>query len=272
MTGVRAWWGRVFTAETAGGNHTVVVLGAPPPARPKAVAAALGVPDTAFVTDQSDRTVTVRTFSPVEELAQCWQTALAAPVALKAADRQPWWVRHERGEELLVRREGAVSWARVAGTDWPALEPTGWPQFVDARPEPGIGPVLLRQSRSRVHLCCADPRQVAAATVAPADVLRLCASTGTSGLVLSARDGPGQYRVRVFTTSLAGCEDSATGGAVLGVGLLAFRAGVRGDLTVVQGPPDPAAQGHLRLRLDDAGTVWLGGEVRTLMTGNLEVP
>lgn len=270
MTAVLAWWGRVFTADAVGGNHTVVVLGDRPPARPAAVAAALGVPDTAFLTDRSHRTVTLRTFSPVEELAQCWQTALAVPVALGAADGQPWRVRHERGEELLVHREAEVSWAR-AESHRPVLEPTGWPAFVGADPEPGAEPVLLRQARSRVHLRCADPRQVAAVSVTSADVLALCASTGTSGLVLSAPDGPRRYRVRVFTTSLAGGEDSATGGAVLGVGLLAAHVGVRGDLTAVQGPLDPAAQGHLRLRLHDDATVWLGGEVRTLMTGNLEV-
>ena len=267
-----AWWGRVFARGTTGGNHTVVVLPGEPVGDPAALATALDVPDTAFVTSLAPGSVVLRTFSPVEELAQCLQTSLAVLTALDVPDRTPWHVRHERGEPLTVHREGPVTWAHQATTDPPVLEEAPWPGFVGADPAASTPPVIIRQARSRLHLSCADAGQLAAADIRAGDVLDLCARTRTSGLVLSAPDGPDSLRVRVFTTSLAGAEDSATGGAVLGVGTLAALAGRRGDLRVCQGPQDPARQGQLRLRVEADGSVLLGGEVTTLMTGRLATP
>ncbi|MGW1597184.1 PhzF family phenazine biosynthesis protein [Streptomyces sp. NPDC002343] len=267
-----AWWGRVFTDGVRGGNHTAVVLPGTPVADPGTTAAALGVPDTAFVTAVEPGSVVLRTFSPVEELAQCLQTSLAVLTALDVPDRVPWRVRHEKGEQLLVHREGPVSWARHEQAGPPRLEETDWPRCAGRRPAGAAPAVILRQARSRVHLRCADAGQVEAADIRAGDVTELCARTRTNGLVLSAPDGPGAWRVRVFTTSLAGAEDSATGGAVLGVGTLAALDGTRGDIRVRQGPPDPDRQGHLRLRVEDDGHVLLGGTVVPLLTGRLTHP
>ncbi|MEW1690529.1 PhzF family phenazine biosynthesis protein [Streptomyces sp. NPDC091265] len=270
VTGM-TWWGRVFARGTVGGNHTVVV----PPGRPvadlAAAAARMGVPDTAFITSYRPDSVTLRTFSPVEEIGQCLQTSLAVLTALDVPDRTPWYVQHEHGEQLVVHREGAVTWARSGGTGLPELEEAGWPDFVGVDPAVASTPVIIRQARSRVHLRCADAGQLAAAVVRARDVMALCARTGTNGLVLSAPVGPGEWRVRVFTTSLSGAEDSATGGAVQGVGVLAALDGTHGDIRVCQGPQDPARQGHLLLRIQD-GAVLLGGEVMTLLYGKPVLP
>ncbi|MFJ8623762.1 PhzF family phenazine biosynthesis protein [Kitasatospora sp. NPDC093550] len=265
------FWCRVFASGTRGGNHTAIVLPGAPTADPAALAAALDVPDTGFVQEASADRVLLRTFSPVEELAQCVQTSLAAVVALGVPEGTAHRVRHLAGEELTVHREGPVVWARPA-TARPRPEETAWPDIVRADPDPDRPPVVLRQARSRLHLGCADAGQLAALDIAAPDVLALCEATGTNGLVLSAAEDGGRRRVRVFTTSLAGAEDSATGGAVLGLGQIEARHGVRGDLTVVQGPADPARQGHLRLRLAGADEVLLGGEVLPLARGTLELP
>jgi predicted PhzF superfamily epimerase YddE/YHI9 len=264
-----AWWGRVFSRGVSGGNHTVVVLPGTPVADPAATAAALGVPDTAFVTALDSGSVVLRTFSPVEELAQCLQTSLAVLTALDVPDRVPWRVRHEGGEQLVVHREGPVSWARHEVAGPPGLEETEWPGFAGVKPVATARAVILRQARSRIHLRCADAGRLAAARIRAEDVLQLCSRTRTGGLVLSAPEGPGEWRVRVFTTSLAGAEDSATGGAVLGVGTLEALDGLRGDVQVRQGPPEAARQGHLRLRVGDDGHVLLGGTVMSLLHGKL---
>ncbi|MBH1934149.1 PhzF family phenazine biosynthesis protein [Streptomyces sp. AV19] len=266
------WRGRVFGRGATGGNHTVVVPPGQPVTDPAAAAALLGVPDTAFVTAAADGDVVLRTFSPVEELAQCLQTSLAVLTALDAPDRAPWRVRHERGEQLVVHREGPVTWARHEDAGALELEEAGWPDFVRADPADSAPPVITRQSRSRLHLRCADAAQLMAATVEAEAVLELCARTRTSGLVLSAPDSAGEWRVRVFTTSLSGAEDNATGGAVLGLGALAALDGFRGDVRVCQGPRDPARQGHLLLRVQDDGAVLLGGEVTPLLSGRLMLP
>lgn len=266
------WWGRVFTADGRGGNHTAMVL--PGTAVPDlaAVAVALNVPDTGFVIESGPGGAVLRTFSPVEELAQCVQTSLAAVVALNCPEGTPYRIRHVAGEELVVHREGPVCWAHAGDGARPQVQEAAWPEFVRADADPDRPPVVLRQARSRLHLSCADAGQLIALDISTRDVLALCAATRTNGLVLSAPTAEGGRRVRVFTTSLAGAEDSSTGGAVLGVGLIEAQHGVRGDLRVVQGPRDPARQGHLRLRLAGEDDVLLGGEVLPLTRGSLELP
>ncbi|MGW7576319.1 PhzF family phenazine biosynthesis protein [Streptomyces sp. NPDC054765] len=266
------WWGRVFARGTTGGNHTVVVPPGLPVADLATSAEVLGVPDTAFITSVDSGSVVLRTFSPAEELGQCLQTSLAVLTALDVPDRTPWCVRHERGEQLVVHREGPISWARHVDTGPPELEKTDWPHFVHADPAYSAEPVIIRQSRSRIQLRCADAGQLTAIRIDAEDVLELCARTRTNGLVLSAPDGTDEWRVRVFTTSLSGAEDSATGGAVLGVGALAALDGIRGDIRVRQGPQDPTRQGHLLLRIMDDGAVLLGGEVTSLLSGRLMLP
>ncbi len=276
MIGARQplWWGRVFgTAEGRGGNHTAVLPPGPasaPDADRAAIAAALDVPDTGFVLDDAFGTVLMRTFSPVEELAQCLQTSLAAVVALDLPEGVAHRVRHAEGEELRVYRQGPVCWARQDAGARPRLEPTPWPAFVAADPAPDREPVIIRQARSRVHLGCADADRLDVLEIGAAEVLALCAATGTNGLVLSAPLRPGVLRVRVFTTSLAGAEDAATGGAVQGVGRIEAEHGVRGDLLAIQGPGAPERRSHLHLRLAGPDAVELGGRVLSLARGTLE--
>ena len=108
-----AWWGRVFADGPTGGNHTVVVTD-PSGIRDRgALAARLDVPDTAFVSS-TEGEIVLRTFSPVEELAQCLQTSLAVLTALGVPLGEPRLVRHQHGEPLVVVREAEVTWAREA--------------------------------------------------------------------------------------------------------------------------------------------------------------
>ena len=269
------WWGRVFTAEGRGGNHTAVLPPGPagePHADRAAIAAALNVPDTGFVLDDASGRTLMRTFSPVEELAQCAQTSLAAVVALDLPEGVAHPVRHVEGEELHVYREGQVCWARRETDARARLQETRWPEFVHADPDPHRPPVIVRQARSRMHLGCADAGQLEALQIDPADVLALCAASGTNGLVLAAPLTAGVLRVRVYTTSLAGTEDCATGGAVLDVGRLEAQHGVRGDLLAIQGPDAPQQRSHLHLRIAGPHAVELGGRVLTLARGTLELP
>ncbi|WP_166379046.1 PhzF family phenazine biosynthesis protein [Catellatospora methionotrophica] len=263
-----AWWGRVFADGLLGGNHTVVILGPTAGLDHAVIAARLAVPDTAYVTSTGSGEIVLRTFSPVEELAQCLQTSLAALSALGVADGQRRLVRHGGGEPMEVHREGTLTWAREL-SGGPDPVPTSWPGFVRAEPAPGTQPLLLRQARSRIHLRCADSAQLESLDIAPEQVLTLCARTGANGLVLESTADDGSQRVRVFTTSLSGREDNATGGAVLGVGRIAAAEGRRGDIAVCQGPPDRHRQSKLHLRITDSGDVLLGGTVESLLTGRL---
>lgn len=246
----------------------MVVTDANDVADPARVAARLRVPDTAFVTSRDNEEIVLRTFSPVEELAQCLQTSLAVLTALNIPLGGPTVVRHEGGAPLVVLRESDITWAYESSPTPPELEEVTQPSFATIDLALATKPVVVRQARSRLHLRCADVAQLELLELAASDVLDLCSRLQISGIVFSAA-GSTEERVRVFTSSLAGHEDNATGGAVLGVGILASADGTRGDRVVRQGPSDPDRQGLLRLRLQDDGRVLLGGTVHSLMSGGL---
>ena len=253
------WIGRVFLRSGHGGNYTGVVRGET--VAPAALAAALGFPDTAFIGEHAGREVTVRTYSPHEELATCLQTSLAVPVALGAGGGETWRVRHPAGP-LEVRVEkgpaGLRCWVTDTGTDGepePVSDLPGWLRTARVS--------RLRQGRSRLYAQLPDITAVPASFGA-ADVLQACHAHACTAVVFYAPAGEA-VRTRVFTTSLGGREDSATGGAAAGVGALLARDGRTGQVDVLQGPEDANRQGYLYLNLD--GRMEVGGDVQPLLSG-----
>lgn len=255
----RLWAGRVFVRDGRGGNHTGVVLDEC--ADPAALAAALGFPDTAFVREHTGRSATVRTFSPYEELAQCLQTTLATPVALGAGAGETWQVRHPAGAlDVQVERavDGWLCWALDTDT-------TGEPTRVDDLPGwLGAADVhRVPQGRSRLYAKVPDVGTLPAFDTA--DVRAVCRAHDCTAVVFFAETAEDAVRTRVFTTSLGGREDVATGGAAAGVGALLAREHRTGRIDVVQGSEEPATQGHLVLSLGRERHV--GGRVLPLLRG-----
>lgn len=100
------WWGRVFVDGVKGGNHTAILAPGSVP-DPAVSARRLGVPDTGIIDASDKEGVSLRTYSPVEELAQCIQTSLAAIVALDLPSGRSYNVRHPTSESL-VRGTGGL--------------------------------------------------------------------------------------------------------------------------------------------------------------------
>jgi predicted PhzF superfamily epimerase YddE/YHI9 len=270
------WLGRVFLRGDQGGNHTAVVTADVPARHRQAVAAALDVPDTGFVVGSGACRLVLRSHSPSEEIAHCVQTSLAALPACGAAAGERWTVVHEAGSALSVRIDPEdlnVVWACDAQAPAPDAQDSGWqesvplPQEIAQRLDRSTA-TGLRTARPRLYVTDLHLANLEAFETAPEQVMRLCRHTGTNGLVLGARVDGG-LRVRVFTSSLEGREDVATGGAVLELARLLRPELGPGRLDVTQGPSP--ARGHLRLHLprDTAAPIELGAEVRTLSTGTL---
>jgi predicted PhzF superfamily epimerase YddE/YHI9 len=267
MTAIRAWLGRVFPApDGSGGNHTAVVWPGLADAELVPTARALAVPDTGFLLEIADRRVRLRTFSPVEELAQCVQTALAATVALDTPEGGIQLVTQGPGTELEVFREEGICWSSRPQQGRPDIESVGRPSWLPAAPDRAV---RLGAARSRLYLSLDSAADVLVAAPTSAQVLRTCAAMDCQGVVLYHATST-SVRARVFTTSLAGGEDTATGGAVLGLGQLLAAAGMTGRLPVTQGPAEPDRQGTLWLRLDpDPSACLVGGVVVPLLAGVL---
>ena len=261
---IRAWWGRVFGATVRHGAHTVIVKDPSALENAQLLASHFGVPDTAVVTSISPRSVQLRSFSPHMEVEQCFQTSLAVMSALAAPIGEPWEVGHHEGAPLRVVREPGAVWASVPHQDRPGVHtahvPDGFPRGEA---------VLLRHTRSRLHVRLDDVEDLERLQVASTQVMRICEQEKVSGVVVSGPVRDQQVRVRVFTTSFEGAEDLTTGGAVWGVGFLEALDGRRGAITALQGPDLRQRHGRLLLRLRHNQTVDLGGEVVPLMEGSL---
>jgi predicted PhzF superfamily epimerase YddE/YHI9 len=113
-------------------------------------------------------------------------------------------------------------------------------------------------------------RRVEAATfgdfaLAPEAALSWLQANELSGLCLVCERSAGEVALRVFTTSLDGREDVATGGAA--AGLPAFLGEDRA-LIVRQGIGPARRRGVLRVRVE-GGSVWLGGACAWLVEGRL---
>jgi len=255
------WVGRVFLSGTRGGNHTGVMLDKW--SDPASLAAALGFPDTAFVNKQVGRTVEVRTFSPYEEMAQCLQASMAVPIALGAGDGETWQIRHPASTiDVRVEREQDewLCWAMDTDT-------AGAPERIYDLPD-WLRPAevwRLRQGRSRLYVRLPDVATLP--TFDADDVLDVCRAHACTAVVFFAEASGSVVRTRVFTTSLNGMEDVATGGAAAGVGLLLMGAGRTGRVDVVQGPEESAKQGNLYLQLGRER--YIGGKVKTLLIGTI---
>lgn len=257
------WWGRVFVNGVNGGNHTAILAPGSVP-DPALSARRLGIPDTGIIDAFDEQGVSLRTYSPVEQLDQCIQTSLAAIVALGLPSGHSYNVRHPTSESLCVEREGSIVWARyrsleadgaaaASETPWWVTEQIGQSDAVRAG-----------RVRARLLVRCDDIVALSRAVIPSERVRLLCATANLNGLVLYGVH-EGGVRVRVFTTSLAGAEDVATGGAVLAIAGRLRNEGTHGDIAVRQGGTDEGQHGYFRLRIGDG--IAVGGEVLTLARG-----
>lgn len=232
----------VFCEGDAAGNPTAVIRGAFEPREEQALATKLGVPDTAFLHDDA-----IRFYSPSEALTVCYQALLAAAHVLGRSARFRLIDR-----ELDVELAGEQAWVvtpRSAIVDrGTVLTPWG----DEAR--------VLDTGRKRAY-ARVSAAQLDSLHLLPDVALNWLRGNALSGLCLLAR-GEGALRMRVFTTSLEGHEDVATGGAVAAIPALLDE---EGPFTIVQGT---ARRGVLHVRTR-GGDVLVGGRVEPLIVGRL---
>jgi hypothetical protein len=108
---------------------------------------------------------------------------------------------------------------------------------------------MVDSGRRRAFVRYAHAAEVVGVAMSPAEVLARCASLGISGLCWYAVDAD-IVRLRVLTVSLLGEEDTATGGAVLGLAALL----PPGRYVVEQGSGHRLRRG--RLLLDARARTW----------------
>ncbi|MGC2193595.1 MAG: PhzF family phenazine biosynthesis isomerase [Terriglobales bacterium] len=224
MTGSSEFWQLlIYCSDTARGSPTGVVFPGDDlsPSQYQAVAAALGYPDTVFLTSGcSNSEWSARSFSPAQELSLCTQALIAAFRVLQRRGSMPSITR------ILFRTpSGLITVSEAERKEIAWL--TGPCRILDRRisPSPLARMVMLAPAEEvvidtgRIRLFCELPQeeQLRAVTLEPVHVMSYCAAEKIDGICLFARTGEREIRMRVFTTSLDGKEDISTGGAVLGL-------------------------------------------------------
>ncbi|MET0287804.1 MAG: PhzF family phenazine biosynthesis protein [Polyangiales bacterium] len=233
----------VFCEGDAAGSPTAVLRGVFDDHQAQALATKLGLPATAFVAGER-----VRFYSPSESLTVCYQALLAAAHVLGAPRTRFALIDRELEVELDGERAWVIS-ARDSVIDGGDVR-TPWGD--DAR----VFDTGRKRAYARMSLAQLDSLQLL-----PDVAFNWLRASGLSGLCLLARDGE-TLRMRVFTTSLEGHEDVATGGAAAALPALLEHDG---PFTIVQGV---ARRGmlHVKTRGDD---VLVGGRVEPLLRGSL---
>lgn len=269
------YFATVFGAPDCVGNPTAVVLGEPA-APHQEIAARLGTPDTVFITPEKGRAGwATRVFSPGMELTMCFQGILAADAALRLTSGE------DAKDTVFNTQVGPVQ----AGDVPDVRDGFRWVKFPKERMQK-LPPVVSLEEFARAHgavardVSCLSTGRVRAygrlrsveeldeLVLPPQEVLRFCVRQRVDGLCFVALAAD-HVRIRVFTTSLDGNEDIATGGAVCG---LAMYLEMLGDApptqpywTVRQGSGSARRRGKLYLWAEGAAPyIAVGGNV--LMT------
>ena len=270
MTAV--WWANAFVGPEAAGNGTCVVIEQEPAgtAARSAIARALRMPDTAFVAPEPTGAWKVRFFSPHEgELAFCGQGSIAVDAVLRraglVADGASITLLTASGPVLTrFDPEHAVSVFELPSDSVRALRTQ-----VELHGLSGLQtPVTLIDSgRTRAFQRVVDERHLRELSVSRESVLALCRAHSLSGVCFYSVVAPLRARLRVFTVSLAGGEDVATGGAVAALSRLLEP----GMWQIDQGGGASALE-RGRLRLDFtalSSAVAVGGVVEIVARGEL---
>lgn len=270
------WWVNAFVGPAAGGNSTCVVLEdlECSAAERAEIARSLRAPDTAFLSRAQSGGWAIRFFSPEEgEMAFCGQALVAAHAVLRAlgiASRaQPLDLSTSVG---AVSTKGDpvdpdVSWFAVARSN---VRVVGRPDLERSLPlDPDADAVIVDSGRTRLYRPLLRADAVASIAIEPDAVLRLCSELEVKGICFYARSNGATVALRVFTVSLAGHEDAATGGAVLGLGALL----PPGDWTIEQGHGRVLNRGLLRLHAPPGSAeIAVGGAAEIVARGTLALP
>jgi len=273
---------RVFSSEHAAGSLTGVSLNFDRDPQDRNVfqcaARQLGLPDTGFLNQSiSDVSWTLESYSPVEPMKFCIQTLLSSAAVQKRI-----------APDISVRSFATKMGAYVVEED--GFEPNVWwvnaevpsatvasEGLVSSLSELGFSAEVLRNTaaisgigRRRIYLKLDSEDELERISLSAREVNLWCKKNDLTAICLFFVCSKESIRFRVFTTSLSGEEDVATGGAALGLLSVDSALGViLSDRVVVnQGRGDSLFRGEILLkRANDRIPAKIGGLVQILTEG-----
>ena len=280
----------VFAPRTGTGNPLAVVLdaGGLDEAKMQAIAHWLNLAETTFVlpATQAEADYPVRIFTPQTEIAFAGHPSLGTAHALIDAGMRPKrdgvLVQECQAGLLPIRlRPGVADNAysvRVPSSKLVRFAEPGDALFKPVLPAAqwtDLKPALVEGGR---RWWLAELRDEAAVRGFAPDsyaIAALARETGSLGLCVFARRGPphGGLVVRTFPLGVGIAEDPASGAANAAIAAFLHETGQLHGLgrrySVSQGR-EVGRDAVLSLEIDDDGEVWVGGDCRTVIRGELD--
>jgi PhzF family phenazine biosynthesis protein len=283
--GPELWQAAVFCSDDATGNPTGVVLLDEEwsDSTMQRTARWLGYPDTVFLRQTHESLWQARSFSPAEELVFCVQTLLAARSVLGARMKLPLsrqvYFQTSKGRVVVSVLESqlkGVFWVDIPRRNVAAIPADATRLKGTGIPSEGEYPELaLDAGRRRLYRRLPNLDSLFRLQLSPFQVMELCRSADLHGLCYFAQVSREAIALRVFTTSLDGREDAATGGAVGGLLVYLEQAGLNSGgppilWTINQGIGSSHQRGVLFGRQDKSGDLLqIGGRARLVAHGHL---
>ena len=269
------WLARVFYNDGISGNLTGVIQleSEVEKEQGQSIATRLQLPDTAFI--WGNQSIQHRTFSPYEELTFCTQTLFASAAV-------------QYGQSIGFAR---FQYETAAGTASVFTQGDGF-WWIDASPDlvrPYLNLAVLKKfgipegalageiciggvGRQRLYIPLATADDLYSIHLIPEMVMQVCTELGIAGISIFAKISSDYILLRVFTTSLAGNEDAATGGAALGlIGYNQYCSyGLSSTVRVDQGHRESTGRGciYIKKNLENSCTL-LGAKVDVLTEGTI---
>lgn len=274
----------VFGGQRCPGNATSIIVSRVPVEEKAAqrLAARIATPDTGFLyPSPGGGSWMLASYSPVEMLAYCTQTILAAGKILRdfhAAGPDVRLVIPQTGREAAVecrREEGSDTCWTPVNADDVRMHPMDTLVPGLNRPDGCRFPTMLIDTgRPRAVIKLAHPKTLYRFRPDPEDILAFCRGSGINGLCLFSHAADGHILARVFTTSLEGREDRGTGGAIACIPHYLRAIGETGTHlkpTLVRQGGRGADCGMMMVRTE-ADRVWIGSQVALFSVGRLTQP
>lgn len=271
-----------FPDGDAGGNLAGVVLDADglAAARMQAIAARIGVSETAFVSRSGSATVKLDFFTPNRRIAHCGHATIASFGLLRALGRLGDGlyskqtvdgnrdVRVTNGE--IAMAQGAPRFEVLDGADRAAaLAALGIDEGDLAEPAPQV----VDTGNRYIHVAVRDQATLARIVTDQPAIHRISDDLDLIGFYVHTRDVAAgrDAAARMFAPRYGIAEEAATGTAATGLGALlhAHDANGRIDWLIEQGRPmAPPSPSLLRVRVEivdgAAAKVWAGGGARVV--------
>jgi PhzF family phenazine biosynthesis protein len=283
-SGIEFWQAAVFCDRGAAGNATGIIFdrNRTNDKHSQRMAQLLGFPDTVFLDLSADSGEwNTRTFSPSEKISFCVQTLLGAHTVLRRKSGESITESKFRTAGRSVSVETDPQRPEVAWLTMPQHDIVVSGEVVDLSSaitvsESQYPAYIVDAGRKRVY-SLVPPPALESTVAEPARVQRCCEERKIHGICLFSLTQRNVIASRVFTTSLDGREDVATGGAVAGMFSYLERIGKTLDFhnvwTVHQGVgPDHARGTIYARRKSNAKDVSVGGAVKLLVHGELVYP